>query len=307
MPIFNLFFIAGSAASIAVAVFRTGRDDGSDLNISAKPLTKNSTVLLKTAVYLLIMLIICLITVAIVALVKPIFGEYNDLTNVTGIETKKYTGLVLSVLVGNLVNMLFFGGISVFISMVGGQVITIIGTVAIVFVMCLMNFLYPQVIKSSLDVLSDKYDADMLSYSCNTLSQLNDPNAEPYNFATIQCFVDEETGKEENHYDTKEYWDRAERESGRKSANYIDFGKQLSSLYSSFGLDESRLKEASKLVIGTNNSYNYSIDASTHVGDPETIENEDYPISFYSVTSKLGQTYPLIRVVGGDMSLSTSN
>ena len=187
MPIFNLFFIAGSAASIAVAVFRTGRDDGSDLNISAKPLTKGSTVGLKTAVYLIIMFVICLVTLIIIALVKPIFGEYNDVTNVTGIEQSKYIGLILSVFVGNLVNMLFFGGISVFISMVGGQVITIIGTIAIVFVMCLMNFLYPQVIKSSLDVLSDKYNAEILSYSCNTLNQVNDPKAKPYTFATIQC------------------------------------------------------------------------------------------------------------------------
>ncbi|XQP54888.1 MAG: hypothetical protein ACOQNV_02000 [Mycoplasmoidaceae bacterium] len=308
MPIFNLFFIAGSAASIAVAVFRTGRDDGSDLNISAKPLTKGATVGLKTAVYLLIMLIICLITIAIIALVKPIFGEYNEVTNITGITSTKYRGLILSVLVGNLVNMLFFGGISVFISMIGGQVVTIIGTVAIVFVMCLMNFLYPQVISSSLDVLSNKYDATMLSYSCNTLSQLNDSNAHPYNFATIQCFTDDDF-VEESHYDTKEYWDLAERESGRKSANYIDFGKQLSSLYSAFGLDESRLKEASKLVIGTNNSYNYSIDALTHVGEPggHVVEDGDFPICFYTTMHKLGKEYPIVNVVGGDMSLSTSN
>ncbi|MCQ3908336.1 MAG: hypothetical protein MJ200_01995 [Mycoplasmoidaceae bacterium] len=204
MPIFNLFFIAGSAASIAVAVFRTGRDDGSDLNISAKPLTKNSTVLIKTAVYLLIMLIICLLTTGIVALVKPIFGEFNEITNITGITIEKYRGLVLSVLVGNIVNMLFFGGISVFITMVGGQVITIILTIAIVFVMCLMNFLFPQVMKSSLDVLSDKYDTEILSYSCNTVEQLNDPNAEPLNFATIQCITDD-AGDEEYHYDTKQY------------------------------------------------------------------------------------------------------
>lgn len=306
MPIFNLFFIAGSAASIAVAVFRTGRDDGSDLNISAKPLTKNSTVLLKTSVYLLIMLFICLLTTAIVSLVKPIFGTYNEVTNITGITNEKYRGLVLSVLVGNIVNMLFFGGISVFISMVGGQVITIIGTVAIVFVMCLMNFLFPQILKSSIDVLSEKYDTEILSYSCNTVAQHNDPDAEPLNFATIQCLTDDE-GDEEYHYDTKEYWDIAEREAGRKSVNYIDFGKQLSSLYSAFGLDESKLQEASKLVIGVNNSYNYNIDKKTHVSDEENVELGNCPISYYKMIKRQGKEYPRVYIIGGDMSISTSN
>lgn len=308
MPIFNLFFIAGSAASIAVAVFRTGRDDGSDLNLSAKPFTKGTIVGLKTAVYLLIMLAICLITVAIVALVMPIFGEYNEVTNVNGITQQKYVGLLLSMLVGNIVNMLLFGGISVFISMIGGQVITIIGTIAIVFVICLMNFIYPQVLKSSIEVLSDKYDADILSYSCNTLHQYEDSDidSKPINFATIQCSVNE-MGEEEYHFDTKEYWDVAEKESGRQAANIIDIGKQLSNIYSSFGLDESKLKEASKLVIGTNSGYQYNIDAESHVGSQDNIDLGNYPISYYNMTHSQGKDFPYVTVIGGDMTLTTSN
>ncbi|MBQ0045296.1 MAG: hypothetical protein KBS35_00185 [Mycoplasma sp.] len=308
MPIFNLFFIAGAAASIAVAVFRTGRDDGTDLNLSAKPLTKRTTVWIKTIVYLLIMLATSLITLFIVALVMPVFGKYDESTNITGIEPQKYIGLILSVLVGNLINMLFFGGISVFISMIGGQVITIIGTVAIVFVMCIMNFLFPRVIKTSTDILSDKYDTEILGYSCNTLRQYrnSDEDATPLNFAAMQCIVND-LGIEENHYDTKEYWEKAEMESGRKIANYFDFGEQLSNLYSAFGLDNSKLKEASKLVIGTNNSYNYHIDEETHLALPETIENGNYPISIYGMTQALGKEYPIVYMVGADMTLAKTN
>lgn len=307
MPIFNLFFIAGAAASIAVAVFRTGRDDGTDLNLSAKPLTKRTTVLIKTSVYLLIMLIVLAITLVIGLLVMPVFGQYNESTNITGIEPQKYVGLILSILIGNLINMLFFGGISVFISMIGGQVITIIGTIAIVFVMCIINFLAPQVVKSSSEILSDKYDTEILSYSCNTRQQyFDDVDTTPLNFAAIQCVIND-SGQEESHYDTKEYWDKAELESGRKNANYFDFGKQLSNLYSAFGLDSSKLKEASKLVIGTNNSYNYEIDEQTHVSAPENIDIGNYPISIYGMSNSLGKEYPIIHMVGADMTLSTSN
>lgn len=307
MPIFNLFFIAASAASIAVAVFRTGRDDGSDLTISAKPLTKSMTVWIKTAVYLIIMAIIASISLIIVAIIWPIFGEYNILTNITGISLAKYQALLLSVLIGNLINMLFFGGVSVFISMIGGQVMTIVLTVVVVFLMCLMNFLYPQVTKSALEVLSEKYDTEILSTSCNTLHQYknHDNGTQQLSFATIQCVTDEEG--EGTIFDTKEYWDRANREAGRKFANYFDFGKQLSSLYSSFGLEESRLQEASKLFIGGNNSYDYIIDANTHVSTDDNVEALNYPIAYYDQYESKGMIYPVEYVVGSDMTLTTDN
>ncbi|MCQ2747750.1 MAG: hypothetical protein MJ223_00440 [Mycoplasmoidaceae bacterium] len=202
MPIMNLFFIGGATASIAVAVFRTGRDDGFDLNISAKPFTKGTTVALKTLVYLLIMLFLIGLTILVTSLIMPVFGEYNYDTNPLGIQLAKYQGMLVSVFVGNIVNMLLFGGVSVFISMVGGQVITIIGTVSSVFLIALLNMLYPQMLKSELDVLSDKYDANISSFVCNTLEQYNNPdsNQQPLCFATIQC-----TDDDISYYNTYEY------------------------------------------------------------------------------------------------------
>lgn len=309
MPMFNLFFIGGMAASIAVAVFRTGRDDGTDLNLSAKPITKGTQVGIKTGVYLLIMFIVCMITVALASLIMPVFGKFNEISNHTGIEPGKYLSLLTSLLVGNIINMLFFGGISVFISMIGGQVITIIGTIAVVFVMCIMNFIYPQVISSPVDVLSNKYDTEILSYSCNTLNQVDNPEIDqnPRNYATIQCLIDTLEQQEVYHYDTNEYWNKAKSESGRQAVNYIDFGRQLSSLYSAFGLDESRLQEASKLVIGTNSSYSYDIDETTHVSDEENILNGNYPIGYYGISYDQDRDVPYVRFLGGNMNLTGDN
>lgn len=308
MPIFNLFFIAASAASIAVAVFRTGRDDGTDLNLSAKPLTKGMTVGLKTVVYLIIMLVVCILTILIVVLVLPVFGQYNEVTNITGVTISKYTGLILSVFIGNIVNMLFFGAVSVFISMVGGQVIVMIGSIGLVFLLSLLNFLFPQVLKMQTDILSDKYDTEIYSFSCNTLGQYNHPDKEmePFKFACIQCSTNDDFD-EEIHFDTKQYWEKACRESGRQAANYIDIGLQLSSIYSSFGLSDSKLEEASKLVIGSNSSYNYQINGSTHVDTDENVEAMNYPIAYYSMTMSQGKSYPQVTMIGGDMNLDISN
>lgn len=309
MPMFNLFFIGGMAASIAVAVFRTGRDDGTDLNLSAKPITKGTQVGIKTGVYLLIMFIVCMITIALASLIMPVFGKFDEATNHTGIEPGKYLSLLTSLLVGNIINMLFFGGIAVFISMIGGQVITIIGTIGIVFVMCIMNFIYPQVISSPVDVLSNKYDTEILSFSCNTLNQIDNPEEDqnPHNYATIQCLIDTLEQQEVYHYDTNEYWNKAKAESGRQAVNYIDFGRQLSSLYSAFGLDESRLQEASKLVIGTNSSYSYDIDETTHVTNEENLSNGNYPIGYYGISYNQDREVPYMIFLGGDMNLTSNN
>ena len=72
-------------------------------------------------------------------------------------------------------------------------------------------------------------------------------------------------------------------------------------------MDESRLEEASKLVIGTNAAYNYKIDPETHITDETNLELLNYPISYYGMIESQGKKYPAEIILGGDMSLSTNN
>jgi len=307
MPVFNLFFIAASAAALAVSIFRTGREDGTELCLSSKPLTKGSMIAMKVVVYLIIMAVFAALGNIITGLTQPLFGWYNDITNIRGITPAQFTGLNLSVLVGNLINMLLFGAIAVLITTVGGQVITMVGTIGLVFVMCLMNFIYPQVVTSSLEVLKNKYDAEILTYSANTLDQyINSDKSGPKQFATIACSTDAE-GIEKNHFDTNEYWLKAERESGGMATNYIDIARQLSSLYNAFGLDESKLKEASKLSIGMNRGFRYHIDPESHISTKENQNASKYPIAFYSMTTSQGFEYPLVLTLSGDMTIDKQN
>lgn len=306
MPVFNLYFIAASAAALAVCIFRTGREDGTDLNLSAKPLTKGSAVAMKTLVFIVIMFAFSALALVVAAIVLPIFGQYNEATNPTGITLDKYRALILSILFGNFVNMLLFGGIAVLITMVGGQVITMIGSIGIVFLMCLMNFLYPNITTTPLDVMTNRYNTEILSYSCNTLAQYENTNnsIDPIAFATVQCSTDI-SGDEKFHLDTKETWDACKDRAKTSFINYIDFARQLSSLYSSFGLDSTKLGEAAKLSIGMNNSFVYSIDEKTHITN--NIESKNYPIAIYTSKSSQGLDYPVITIIGGDTGVSSSN
>lgn len=307
MPIFNLFFIAAAAGALAVSVFRTGRDDGTELTLSAKPITKGARVFGKTFVYLVVMLGFSAISLIILALIYPVFGEYNIYTNITGITHEKYTALLLSVFIGNMVNMLLFGGFSVLISMVGGQVITIIASVGVAFLMCLLNVIFPIAISSPREVLANKYSTSINSMAANTLSQFNkNEESNVKQFASIQCVADKD-GTEISHFDTAEYWAKANRESGLKGTNYVDFGKQLSYLYSAFGLDQSKLEAATKLMIGANNSHNYVIDTKTHITNDEVQQSKDYPIAIYALKSKQGVSYPVVHMLSGNMGLDTNN
>jgi len=311
MPIFNLFFIAAMAASIAVVIFKIGVEDGTELTLSAKPLTKNMRVGIKTLTYLLIMLLISGIILAMVSLVMPIFGEYDLLENIRGITAQEYKSLLLSIFIGNIVNTLFFGGIAVLLSLVGTQVITMIGTVGIAFILCLLNVLYPLIAGTPVTVLLDTYGTSINSISANTLAQMDgSDDSDALNlykpFAAIQC-VTQEDGTETQHFDTYEYWTKANREAGTIVTNYFDFAKQLSSLFSGFGLDERRLEEASKVSIGTNPSFKYSIDKNTGLNAKDNISNKNYPVAIYSLYSKQGVSYPVVRLLGGNTGLSIDN
>ena len=307
MPIINLFFISAAAASIAVALFRTSRDDGMDLNLSAKPLTKVITVLVKTSVYLIITLVMCLLSVCIVALIKPIFGEYDLIAHITGIEISKYKGLMLSIFVGNLVNMLLFGGVAIFICMVGGQVATIVGTIGSVILMCIMTIIFPQILKNAVTIISDDYGTSINCYSMPTLSQYMHPeeDSQSKRYATIDCFAP--GGEEKYHFDTYEYWTKACRKSGRQQTNYIDFARQLSDVFNGFGMGNQRTEEASKMMIGLNSSYNYYINQNSHVTLQDNIDQNRYPILWYYLNETQGIYIPRLRVLGGDMNISREN
>ncbi len=306
MPIFNLFFIAAETSAIAVAIFRTGRDDGTDLAMSAKPLTKNDTVWIKTGTYIIIMLIFCLISLIIAALILPIFGKYDFYYKPTGITMSEYRGIIVSTLVGNLVNMFLFGGISVFISLVGGQVITMIGTIAIAFLISLLNFIYPIAIRSPNDVIYDDYNASISSFKANTVEQYlsNEPLEGGLSYCAIECFTDEEGNPiiPREELDTKKIWDTAVKTSGNQAINYIDIGKQLSNLYNAFGLEGLRLEDAKQLPIGASVEYDYNIDESSWVCSPERVQDNRFPLCVYDTLSNQGIVYPIVRIVGGGTS-----
>lgn len=309
MPAFNLFFIAGFSAVLAITIFRITREDGTELIISSKPITKSQCLFLKTLVYLIIMLFVCLLCFIITSLLLPVFGEYNEHTNITGITIQKYIAINLSVLVGNLLNMFLFGGLAILFSLIGGQIITMIGCIGIILFLSLVNFLSPRIFTTPIDVLTDNYGISIKSYSCNTLNQYESNFADKQiNFASIECTTSN-NGKEEQHYDTAKYWLLAQSSSNASKIHYFNIAKQLSSSFSSFGMNETQINEVAKLSIGTNNSYKYSILPSSNVSNKNNVNKRNYPITFYyqQTIRAQGMIYPKVIILGGFTGLAMDN
>jgi len=297
VPIFSLFFVGAMAGALAVTIFRISREDGSELSLSAKPLTKLAMVGFKTIVYLIIMLCICVISLLVVVLIKPIYGTYSG-TNPTGITDANYKGIILSMFVGNLINMLFFSGVAIFISMVGGQVAIMLGTIGLAFLMFVLNFTYNNAVKTPADVIDQKYQTTINSYSTYTRKQYEEgkEDTKSVSFAGIQLYVDD--FGEVSPYDTYEYWTKASKESAAKVVAYLDFGNQLSSLYTGFGMEDSLVKDMAKTQIGSNIAYNYNIDKTTKVGNKENANNKEYPIFVYTWNEVQGKYRPCATILG---------
>lgn len=290
MQIFNLFFVAAVCSALAVAVFRTGREDGTDLNLSSKPLRRGQTILCKTLVYIVLILLFSALTLTIAAGTLA-FGELST-SNPTGIEMSKFWALFGSMAIGNVVNMLIFGSFAILICIFGGSVVTMIATIGIAFLLSALNFLYPRISQKPATVLDNKYNSLTLSYSLNTLDQYESKDDEclPYTYVTLTKF------------DTNEYWNKAVNESNSYLFNYIDLGKQWSMLYASFGLEGDKLEDAQKRAIGSSISYRYDILPETNIVSEMSLKNKKYPICIYDVTSQQGVRVPVVRLVTNYLS-----
>ncbi len=309
MPVFNLFFIAAFSAVLAITIFRITREDGTELIISSKPITKSQCVFLKALVYLIIMLGVCFLCCFVTSLILPIFGEYNEHTNIIGITFKKYVTINLSVLIGNMINMFIFGGLGILFSLIGGQIITMVGCVGIVLFLSLVNFIYPRLVTTPINILSNNYGISIKSYSCNTINQYNSNNADnQINYATIECATNQ-NGEEEQHYDTADYWMLAQSSSNISRMHYFNIAKQLSATFNSFGMNETQINEAAKLSIGSRNSYKYSILPDTNISSKDNVDAGNYPVAYYYQQTKnaQGMSYPKIVILGGFTGLTMNN
>lgn len=297
--VFNIIFIALTCSGLVIAIFKKDQTDNTDLNISAKPITKWKMVLAKISIYFMFMIIFIGLSVAMSSLTFT-FGVYSA-NNTNGIKPEQFQSLLLSILVGSAINFLIFGSIAVFISLKGPLIATMLGTTGVALLLTIINFLISRFSPTPRSKLSNDFGLSIETYSLNTASQyFDDSNLEPLSYATIPC-------NEQNKFDTYEYWTKAMSSSKTEFLNYIDIGKQLSMLYQTFGMEDAQLNSAKHNEIGLSVSYKYQIDQNTDLKINKNIEDKNYPIGCYLIKQDQGQIVPSLNVISHKLIRTLSN
>lgn len=296
--VFNIIFIAISCSGLVIAIFKKDQIDDTDLNISAKPISKWKMVLAKLSIYLIFMVVIIALAIAVCSITFA-FGLYSS-TNPTGIRPEHYKSLLLSVLVGSLISFVLFGSIAIFISLKGPIVTTMIATSGIAILLSIFNLLISRFTPTPRTKLSNDFGLSINTYSLNTVSQyLNDGDSELLPFATIPS-------NEEKAFDTYEYWSKAVSSSKTEFLNYIDIGKQLSMLYQTFGMSDAQLNSVNHNEIGLSISYRYKINKNDGIKLNDNVLNKNYPIGCYLIKQEQGMNIPSLSIVGHQLSRTLS-
>ena len=210
-----MLLIAAVISVIAVEIFRTPIDDGTELLIVSKPISRKEIVFTK--------LLIFLIYVISISIVGAIIAAFTFLNRSSSREDS--TTLLLGVLLGTVVNGLLFGSITTILSIYFKKIISMVISVGISFALLIMTFLGSFTIKSPVQILQDR------GYTISPLTILdNEKDKKTGETKLTQTNALFSTGLPAGETLSKA-WSSAASATPYKTFSFFDFGYQLSSLY----------------------------------------------------------------------------
>ena len=210
-----MLLVAAVISVIAVEIFRTPIDDGTELLIVSKPISRKEIVFTK--------LLIFLIYVISISIVGAIIAAFTFLNRSSSREDS--TTLLLGVLLGTVVNGLLFGSITTILSIYFKKIISMVISVGVSFALLIMTFLGSFTIKSPVQILQDR------GYTISPLTILdNKKDEETGETKLTQTNALFSTGLPAGETLSKA-WSSAASATPYKTFSFFDFGYQLSSLY----------------------------------------------------------------------------
>ncbi len=287
ITIFNLIFISLWCAILAVLIFRDSIEDGMEIIIMSKPLNRTRFIAIKFLFFISIVVMINIVSILIVCFTMC-FGVYDYWANPTGISVANFFSLIGSITIGNTVCAAFFGSIAILISLNGGKVAIMVGTLLTSFCFSLINFVLPEIATDAETYLKNTYDADMDSFVYNITDE---------NFDSSLYYV---AGLDSDELDSCEAWEEACTKSMTTLVNTFDFGGQLASLFNLFSLQSNSLDSAWDSEIGDISSYKYTLNNGTKVvGDSYDAEQSNlYPTIGLTATYKEGIVSYSAKMIG---------
>ncbi len=297
--IMTFVFLSIYCSTITVEIFNQPREDGSELLIFSKPISRWKIINAKFSIFLTYVLI-NLIVDMLFPLLSLCFGIYDPLTNANGIRIEDLGWIILSILIAGTIVSLFFGSISILISMKANIPVVKVSTICIAIIFELISMIMPVIVKSPTTIATDKYGVTMevSNYYSN-----KDKGAKSFIMADDGVLSDNTI-----YANTYQLNKEIQKESGLQILNSIDVAGQMASIYQLGSLSGNDTADIT--TYGENSAMKFIIKSNWNVFDandpmftdefrpmiyPSYSENEYWYYTIYGIDN---QRYPIYSAIG---------
>lgn len=218
MALFLVFSMAVIGCFISIEIFRTSIDDGTELLVVSKPLSRTEIIFVKCLVF-----IICILTISLLGAI---------LSTTSFISTNSYymdnINIVFGVFVGSLVCGLIFGSLSTILSIYLRKIVSMLLTIAIAFLLMVYSLLSTFVVNNPVKILGDEQDSIL---PISVINYNNNDNQDTGNMSLVQGVIPQ-IGSGNSDKSAETIWNDAKNRSNYQIAGTFDIGAQLGSIFS---------------------------------------------------------------------------
>lgn len=215
---FLMFAVSVVSCYIAIEIFRTGIDDGTELLTVSKPISRKEIVTVKLIVFLIYILIISL-----VSLIISSFTYLNELSS-----AQDSFNIMMGIFVGTLVSGIIFGSIATILSIYAKKISAMLITIGISFILMLVSMLMSFVITTPVQYIQDSGKSLV---SINNVNYDKDKKSINFNQGVVAVDSKNSTSVSGGYLDPEAVWNEANQKSGYNKIVNFDFGYQISSIF----------------------------------------------------------------------------
>ncbi len=212
MPMYLMIFCAMLSAVYAIQLFRTNIDDGTEILIISKPITRREILVSKFAIF-----ITTILFVAVIEALFTLFANFNPLATWSDISI-----LSLGSFVATIIDSFVFGSISIITSIYIKKIGSLLISIGLAFVLMLISSLASIVSTTPMKFIQDQG----MIISGATLVKVNDGGS--VDMANGAYIMPPPTEKQE---DISDIWKAAFQKSAYPNYVNFDFAYQLSTIY----------------------------------------------------------------------------
>ncbi len=221
MALFLVFSMAIIGCFVSIEIFRTSIDDGTELLVISKPLSRTEIISVKCIIF-----VICIVIISLIGALLSTASFFS--TNSYYVDN---INIILGVFVGSLVCGLLFGSLATILSIYLRKVVSMLLTIAIAFLLMVYSLLSTFVVDNPVKIMENQPDTivplSVINYDNKDSNENNNKNK----LSVVQGVVPIIGGLDTTKT-AESIWNYSKSRSNYAIAGTFDFGAQLGSIFS---------------------------------------------------------------------------